>query len=60
MITSTLSENIVLTINGTPKKLKSSKKSGLTQFTQLWILANNKYTQLMDILLEYQEKQDSY
>jgi len=60
MITSTLSENIVLTINGTPKKLKSSKKSGLTQFTQLWVLANNEYTQLMDILLEYQEKQDSY
>jgi len=60
MITSTLSENIVLTINSTPKKLKSSKKSGLTQFTQLWVLANNEYTQLMDILREYQEKQDSY
>ena len=60
MITSTLSENIVLTINSTPKKLKSSKKSGLTQFTQLWVLANNEYTQLMDILLEYQEKQDFY
>ena len=57
MITNTSSGNIVLTVNGTPKKLKSSEKSESTQFTQLWTLANNEYTQLTDILPKCQEKQ---
>ena len=57
IITNTSSGNIVLTVNGTPKKLKSSEKSESTQFTQLWTLANNEYTQLTDILPKCQEKQ---